>query len=163
MAFGNNDDNLISHLLEETYQSLPSSSIDNSHQSWDQHFDKLSMESSALLDPTLENFITRQAEQTLELEYLAKIGCYRLKCNEYVLDLPGNWDVFQNLARELSYTDLTTSELAPLLTTITGKVSRVLLIGSFDRAQLVVFEQKDEFSLKWIEKYFSSAEKKEAA
>tara|TARA_R110000868_G_scaffold100128_3_gene275385 strand:- start:16726 stop:17217 length:492 start_codon:yes stop_codon:yes gene_type:complete len=163
MAFGNNDDNLISHLLEETYQSLPHSNIENSHQSLDQHFDKLSLESSALLDPTLENFIARQSEQTLDLEYLAKIGCYRLRNGEHVLDLPGNWDVFQNLARELSYTDLTTSELAPLLATIIGKPSRVLLMGSFGRAQLVVFEQADEFSIKWIEKYFSSVEKKEAA
>ena len=163
MAIGIKDDFLISHLLEKTYQSLPTPNSDYSNESLDQHFDKLSSESSSLFDPTLENFIARQANEVVKLEYIAQIGCYRFKSASCELDLPGNWDCFKQLTREIAFVDLSQSELAPLIETIIGHKARVLLIGIFGQAQFAVFDQHDEFSLKWIEKYFSTVEKKEAA
>lgn len=158
----NNEDSLIAQLLEETYQSLPRR--DEAFRSPDlsKHFDEHYANSSGIDDPTLENFLSRQAVLINELEYLPVNGCYRLCVGGQRIDLPGNWGAFSALGRELVCVDLSGGELANLLAPMFGGHTNVVLIGQFGRAHLAFFANEDEFSLRWLEKFFST-EKKEAA
>ncbi len=163
MSSDKNDDFLISHLLEETYQSLPrhdeSSVMGNLNAHFDHHHSLLKND----LDPTLDNFLNRQATKTYSLEYRASIGCYRIELAHQKIDLPGNWGAFAKLAREVSFVNLNNDELNELLAALLGREIQCVLVGSFGNARISFFEAEDDISIKWLEKYFAGLEKKEAA
>lgn len=164
MAHGrtNNEDSLIAQLLEETYQTLPRHDDPCRSPDLSKHFDEHHAESSGIEDPTLENFLTRQAQAMSTLEYFPRNGCYRLEVGNQKIDLPGNWGAFTKLGRELTWVDLSQDELGELLAPLFGGHHKVVLIGQFAHAHLAFFASEDEFSLRWLEKYFA-VEKKEAA
>ncbi len=163
MSGEKNEDFLISHLLEETYQSLPRHDESSSIGNLNAHFDHHALLADCDLDPTLDNFLNRQSEQTHKLEYMAAIGCYRIRLNNQNIDLPGNWGPFQSLGRDLTFVNLVNDELSDLLSTLVGRTIQCVLIGSFGSARISFFNEKDDFSICWLEKYFNGLEKKEAA
>lgn len=163
MAHGRTtEDSLIAQLLEETYQTLPRHDDPCRSPDLSKHFDEHHAKTSGIDDPTLENFLSRQAVVVTALEYFPLNGCYRLETGTGHIDLPGNWGPFATLGRELSWVDLSHDELSELLAPIFGGHAKVVLVGQFAQAHLAFFASEDEFSLKWLEKYFA-VEKKEAA
>ncbi|PIP91123.1 MAG: hypothetical protein COW01_05585 [Bdellovibrionales bacterium CG12_big_fil_rev_8_21_14_0_65_38_15] len=163
MSGDKNEDFLIAHLLEETYQSLPSHDESSPLTNLNAHFDHHHSLSKYDLDPTLDNFLNRQASKTHRLEYKASIGCYRIELAHQKIDLPGNWGAFARLGREVTFVNLNNDELSELLATLLGREVQCVLIGSFGNARISFFENEDDISIKWLEKYFAGLEKKEAA
>lgn len=163
MASEKNEDYLIAHLLEETYQALPDRDESLQSPNLNEHFNYHDSLSVFNLDPTLENFLNRQAHTVTRLNYLPKIGCYRLTMGEKKIDIPGNWGHFSKLGRETSFSLLEMDEFNEILSQLYGKRMRSVLVGHFGYAQIAFFQEDDEFSLKWLNKYFEVDEKKEAA
>lgn len=156
------DDIFIAQMLEETYQELSSDESVHQIANLNDYFERTQEEYKSNLDPTLENFLSRQAGSIFNLNYNPKTGCYRLNFQNMELDLPSNWGVLEMFGRETTFVDLTNGELAPILCTKEYSTARPVLIGAFAHLQLVLFNEKDEFSLRWLEKYFSHAQKKAA-
>ncbi len=163
MSGEKNEDFLIAHLLEETYQSLPSHDETAPLTNLNAHFDHHHSLCVNDLDPTLDNFLNRQSTKTYKLEYKASIGCYRIELAQQKIDLPGNWGAFAHLGREVVFVNLNNDVLNELLASLLGKEIQCVLIGSFGNARISFFENEDDFSIKWLEKYFDGLQKKEAA
>lgn len=163
MSGEKNEDFLIAHLLEETYMSLPSHDESAALTNLNAHFDHHHSLSQDDLDPTLDNFLNRQSSKTYKLEYKASIGCYRIEFAQHKIDLPGNWGAFACLGRDVAFVNLAQDELCELFASLFGKELQCVLIGSFGNARISFFEKDDDFSIRWLEKYFAGLEKKEAA
>lgn len=159
-----NEDSLISLLLEETYQSLPRDISTSVASDLGHHFDQLQELQSSFIDPTLENFIVRQSKLAINLTYLAQTGCYRLSGHGNEIDFPGNWGPFATMARDISFYNLDQDEsLQSILGEVLGPDKKYVLIGQFADVKLVCFDVTDEYSVRWLEKYFMSEEKRKAA
>lgn len=158
------DDFLITQLLEETYQTLPARDDLSHSPDLSSHFDKHAASSDEnAIDPTLENFLSRQAKSVIRLKYCPTTGCYRFSYQNQEIDLPGNWGPFEGLGRELVYLNLCDCELGEILCSLCGEKQKIALVGKFAQVDLAFFAQDDEFSLRWLEKYFSPIAKNEAA
>ncbi len=157
------DENFIAHLLEETYQTVGSDGVSPSVGSLRDYFNQASAEHGHELDPTLDNFLSRQAIDSQQLQYNARTGCYRLLSGKLVLDFPSNWGPFERLGREITFIDLKHSDLMTLLRPHVMSDTRAVIIGNFGSVRIVYFQIDDEFSLRWLEKFFSYEQKKEAA
>src|SRR5690606_25339713 len=143
------EDSLIAQLLEVTYQTLPKHDDPCRSPDLSKHFDEHHANNNGIDEPTLENFLSRQAVTVISLEYFPVNGCYRLEASGQSIDLPGNWGAFSNLGRELTWVNLSNDELGELLAPMFGGHSKVVLVGQFGQAHLAFFANEDEFSLKW--------------
>ena len=161
--FNGHDDSLIALLLEETYKTMSENSGEFEYHQLERHFDKQNSQQVTKFEPTLDNFLSRQSLASYQFSYSPHIGCYRLILDDTILDFPGNWSLFAGFRKELKYSRPDDETLASILSTSLMGNNNFIIIGNFGNLSLYVFEKNDEFSVQWLEKYFSKQDKKEAA
>ncbi|EQC45109.1 hypothetical protein M899_3456 [Bacteriovorax sp. BSW11_IV] len=169
MAPLKNEENLISQLLEETYEISETSKLHDTG-CLQKYFELRTNQVEQEEDNPFVQLFYLKGISFFEVQYLEKIGAYRVKFNKNVIDFPENWGVFEliknamNTARVGLYRikdfDETLYEVLSCSDAFNGEPS---ILVFRDNSYLFVLDDGDSAKLKMIQDLVDEAQIKKAS
>lgn len=156
----NDDDKLISRLIEETCTETVEKDQPNSFIDLRKYFEKRSNEVGYI---SIVDYLDQQQLVHQIASFQSSSGCYRLNLNQAVLDFPSNWSIFKEIKSTcLVYVDQSLDQdfLLDVFSELRGCFQNIALIKENQDVHLVFLSEENALDhVKWMRGYF---EKKNA-
>ena len=151
----NNEDALISKLIEETCAETEEKDQPNSFVDLRKYFEKRLNEVDFL---SIADYLDQHHLSHQLVSFQSDSKCYRLSFKQSVLDFPSNWSVFKNIkTTDLIYVDQTLDEdfLLDIFSELCGSFQNIVLVKENQEVQLVFLpEESSSDHVKWMRNYF---------
>jgi hypothetical protein len=155
----NNEDTLISKLIEETCSESTDKDLNSDFVDLRKYFEKrLNEVDFVSMDDYLDqHHLTHQA-----LMFQSQSGCYRLIFKQSLLDFPSNWSIFKNIKNEnLIYVDQSKDDdyLLDIFSELCGSFQNIALVKNNQDIQLVFLpDENAEEHIKWMKGFYAKKE-----
>jgi hypothetical protein len=150
----NNEDALISQLIEETYVEPVEKDQPETFVDLRKYFEKRLNQVDYI---SIIEYLNQHQLSHNEL-ILEDTGCYRLNFKQTVIDFPSNWSIFNEIKNtEFVYVDQSLDQdyLLDIFSEICGSFQNIALIKENQEIQLVFIpDENPSEHIKWIQGYF---------
>lgn len=157
----NNEDALISKLIEETCSETVEKDQNTNFTDLRKYFEKRlnEVEFVSITDYLDQHYLSHQI-----LAYQSQSSCYRLSFKQSILDFPSNWSIFENIKnKDLIYVDQSQDDeyLLDIFSELCGSFQNIVLIRNDQEVRLVFLPEENALNhVKWIMGYFNKRENK---
>ncbi len=155
-GMSNNEDTLISKLIEETCTESGERDQDTSFVDLRKYFEKRLNEVDFV---SISDYMDQHHLSHQVLSYQRNSSCYRLLFKQSVLDFPSNWSVFGHIQNEdLIYIDPTSDDdfLLDIFSELCGSFQNIVLVRDNKEVQLVFLPEESAVThVKWMKGYFN--------
>lgn len=152
------DDQLITKLLNETYDVLPSQNISKNSQDLSDYFNqKVTIAEFNSLIKEIEKFSEKSQTYAASLEYVLSTGCYQATFKNSKIDFPSNWSIFEQLHN--SNQNCVIEERDSVLGTFFIQDSQdpvIFLVKASSKSYLIAVDSNREFEYRWIKNKIST-------
>lgn len=151
----NNDDILISKLIEETCTETIEKDQPNSFIDLRKYFEKRLNEVDFL---SIADYLDQHHLAHQSVNYQERSKCYRLVFKQTILDFPSNWSIFKEIAKtDLVYVDQSLDQdyLLDIFSELCGSHQNIVLVRENQDVQLVFLpEENSKDHVTWMRNYF---------
>jgi len=152
----NNDDILISKLIEETCtETTIEKDQPNSFVDLRKYFEKRLNEVDFL---SIADYLDQHHLSHQEISFQYQSKCYRLSFKQTILDFPSNWSVFKEIGKaDLVYVDQSLDQdfLLDIFAELCGSHQNIVLVKENQEVQLVFLpEENSRDHVNWMRNYF---------
>lgn len=151
----NNDDILISKLIEETCTESIEKDQPNSIVDLRKYFEKRLNEVDFL---SIADYLDQHHLSHQAIAYRDSSKCFRLVFKQTTLDFPSNWSIFKEIKKnDLVYVDQSLDQdfLLDIFAELCGSLQNIVLVRENQEVQLVFLsEENSREHVNWMRNYF---------